>query len=296
MPGPWYFACMRILNVVLLAFFVSAPFGAIAQAQHETGSTRFEDGVAVLIDGRGPYLFGLDTGASTAFYINPALAAKLALPVVSHTHLHTSSHEAPGSAPQVDVLKIDDLAVAGHVFHHAIGVAYTTATNGTLGIGLFKNVLLTLDFPNDQLSISEGQLTAADGKTIFPYVQDHTIPVVPVMLGGMRVDGRLDTGARETMADVMIPLSMAAQLPLVAPMKESGSVEDAVGRSYTRYTATLDGDLTIGSMVVHHPTLLISDFLPYVNLAGLCNRLRIQLDQSHGLIALTLSEKTSARM
>jgi hypothetical protein len=281
---------VRTLITALFALVACVHWTAFAQKEAKTGSAPFEDGVPVLIDGQGPYRFGLDTGASTAFYINPALATKLELPVVSHTHIHTSSHEAPGSAPQVDVLKIDDLAVAGHLFHHSIGVAYTTAGNGTLGIGLFKRVLLTLDFPNDRLSISEDQLPAADGKTIFPYVQDHSIPVVPAMLGDVRVDARLDTGARETKADVMIPMSMASQLHLTVPMKAEGTVEDAVGRNYARYTATLDGDLTIGSIVVHHPTLLISDFLPYVNVAGLCNRLRIQLDQSHGLIALSLSQ------
>jgi hypothetical protein len=285
---------MRNFVAVVLVFFACIDSAATAQKALEIGPTTFKDGVPILIDSQGPYLFGLDTGASTAFYINPSLAAKLALPVVSHTHIHTSSDEVPGSAPQVDVLRIDDLAVAGHLFHHAIGVAYSTAENGTLGIGLFKDVLLTLDFPNDHLSISEDQLPVADGKTIFPYVQDHTIPVVPVTLGDMQVQARLDTGARKTEADVMIPLSMATQLHFVTPMQEAGTVQDAVGRNYKRYTAILDGDLTIGTLVVHHPTLLVSDFLPYVNLGGLCNRLRIQLDQSHGLIGISLSEKISS--
>jgi hypothetical protein len=283
---------MRTFAAVLLALVACVDSAAMAQKQSEIG-TPFKDGVPILINGQGPYLFGLDTGASTAFYINPSLAATLALPVVSHTHVHTSSNEAPSSAPQVDVLKMDDLTVAGHLFHHAIGVAYTTAANGTLGIGLFKNVLLTLDFPNNRLSISGNQLPAADGKTVFPYVQDHTVPVVPVTIGGMQVEARLDTGARETNADVMIPLSMASQLRLMAPMQGAGTVEDAVGRNYKRYTATLDGDLDVGTIVVHHPTLLISDFLPYVNLGGLCNRLRIQLDQGHSLIGISLSQEIS---
>jgi hypothetical protein len=282
---------MRNVVAGLLVFSACMDLRASAQKQPDMATTTFEAGAPILIDGQGPYLFGLDTGASTAFYINPSLAAKLALPVVSHTHNHTSSNEVPGSAPQVDVLKIDDLAVAGHVFHHAIGVPYTTATNGTLGIGLFKDVLLTLDFPNDRMSISDDPLGAVDGKTIFPYAQNHTVPVVPVTLGNLRVDARLDSGARETKADVMIPLTMASQLHLVAPMQADGTVEDAVGRNYKRYTATLDGDLVIGALVIHHPTLLVSDFLPYVNLAGVCNRLRIQLDQSRGVVGVSLSQK-----
>ena len=78
----------------------------------------FKGGVEVKINGQGPCRFGLDTGASIAFWINQELARQLGLPVTSHTHLHglRGSKDSDGSTPAVDVLRIDVLLLAGHSF------------------------------------------------------------------------------------------------------------------------------------------------------------------------------------
>src|SRR5581483_7159176 len=76
----------------------------------------FEHGIPVMINGQGPFVFGLDTGASTAFLINSKLAQSLHLPVVSHTQLHTPGENKSNPAPVVAVVRIDDLTVARHTF------------------------------------------------------------------------------------------------------------------------------------------------------------------------------------
>ena len=54
--------------------------------------------------------------------------------------------------------------------------------------------------------------------------------------------------------------------------------------------ATLNGDLTIGNLVVHDPTLLISDAVPYVLLAGLLNRSAITLDPQNHRVKIEIPE------
>ncbi len=242
----------------------------------------FKDGVEVHINGQGPFQFGLDTGASLAFWINPELAKQLDLPVTSHGHAHASND---AEASPVDVLRIDDLELAGHSFHHVIGVSFSQSGDGTLGMELFKDVSVTLDYPGDRLSISDESLPVADRKHIFDYTDDSTTPAFSVDLDGVPVNARLDTGAAGTGSDIMVPLKLASKLHLTAPMQPSGIVQDAMGHGYKRYTATLDGDLTIGELTVHRPTLLISE-APYVYLGGICNRLVITLDHRHHRVEL----------
>lgn len=249
----------------------------------------FTSGIPLMINGRGPFVFGLDIGASTAFLISPALAQSLHLPVISHTHLHAPGESKSNAAPSVSVLRIDDLTVAGHTFHRVVGIASPVApeNGGTLCIELFKDVLVSLDYSNDRLTISEDALPVPDQQSVFDYVEDHTTPVLPISLGPLNTTGHLDTGARQTQADLMMPLKLASQLPLMEPMKLSGTVADAFGRETSRYTATLNGDLRIGALIFHNPTLLISDWVPYVNLGGICNKLVIILDERQHRIRLT---------
>lgn len=267
----------------------SAQTPANAQSAVRAEGIPFANGIPVMINGRGPFVFGLDTGASTAFLINPGLAQSLHLPVVSHTHLHAPGESKTNAAPSVSVVRIDDLTVAGHTFHRVVGIASPVAreNGGVLCIELFKDVLVSLDYPNDRLTIAEDTLPNPDQQNVFDYVEDHTTPVLPIRLGPLNTTGHLDTGARQTKADLMVPLKLASQLPLMEPMKPSGTVADAFGRETPRYTATLDGDLRIGALTFHNPTLLISDWVPYVNLGGICNKLVIILDERQHRIRLT---------
>lgn len=262
--------------------------GALGQSVSLAEGIPFKNDVEISINGHGPFRFGLDTGASTAFSINPEIARQLALPVTSQIHLHVPNAADDRSAPAVDVVRIDTLELAGHSFPHVIGIAGAKKGDGTLGISLFNDVLLRIDYPNDRLYVSSGSLPEPDGKHIFAYTEEHTHPVISVVLGGVPMSARLDTGARSTGTDVMVPLSLAAQLRLKAPMQQSGTISDVLGRQHTNYSATLDGDLSIGDIKVHNPTLSISEMVPYLNLGGLCNRLSITLDHRQHRLKLEM--------
>jgi predicted aspartyl protease len=278
---------VRIACLATVAFFVS--ISALAQAV----GVPFRHGVKVEINGKGPFLFGIDTGSSIAFSINPRLAEEIGLPVVSHTHLHTGGEKSSSDAPQVDVVRIDTMLIGGASLTHLIGITTETQAVGTLGVDAFKNTTVTLDYKSDSLSLSPEKLAQADQQTIFKYTSDRTTPVIPITLAGMATSAHLDTGAREVGSDLMIPLELAKTLPLKSPIHQKGTVEDALGRSFQRYTSVLDGDLRIGSITVHQPTLLISDRTPYVNLASLCNRLLIRLDIGDNLIQLKMADTSN---
>jgi hypothetical protein len=220
-----------------------------------------------------------------AFWIDPELARQLNLPVTSHTHIHVPNDP---NVPLADVMRIDDLEVAGYSFHHVIGVGFSKG-QGVLGIELFKDVVVTLDYPGDRLSVSDKSLPEADEKHIFNYTEDKTTPVLRAMLGGVPVEGHLDSGGARNSGAIMVPLEVASQLRLVAPMQPKGSVRNALGNSSNNYTATLDGDLMIGDLTIHHPDLLITDMFPFVDLGGICNQLVITLDHRNHRLRLELA-------
>jgi hypothetical protein len=65
-------------------------------------------------------------------------------------------------------------------------------------------------------------------------------------------------------------------------------VSDILGHSYSYSIATLDGDLTIGDLAVHHRTLFISDALGYVNMGGIVNRMVVSIDQKNHRLKLEM--------
>ena len=285
---------MRLTHAFLLLILSGTLFSGSVMAQEHSSPTSvpFKDGVEVKINGHGTYQFGFDSGSSPAFLITPELSRELSLPVTSHTQSHGATDRADD--PSVDVVRIDDLLLAGHLFHHVIGIARPNASplvkngSGLLGIGLFQEVVVRLDYPSNKLSISEQSLPPEDGKNIFKYNDVHLRPYVDVVLGGVPANAGIDTGAKDTGADLSVPPDFASRLHLQNLVKLSYGLTDINGRNHEISKATLDGDLTIGSVVVHNPTLLITDSVPFVNLGSVLNKLVITLDPRNHRVKLEM--------
>lgn len=258
----------------------------------------FKDGVDVKINGQGPYRFGLDLGSSVAFIIVPEQSQQLKLPVTSKTQMH-GFEENGVKDPEVDVLRIDDLELDGHIFHHSIGVAYSNASpmlhggSGTLGVGLFQKVVVKLDYRSNRLSVFQQSLPTEDGKTVLKYTDVHMRPFVEVSLGGVVTNACIDTGAKDMGVDLSVPAEIADRLNLQDVTKLKARVKDILGHEHELTKATLNGDLKIGNLVVHDPTLLISNAVPYVLLSGILNRSAITLDPQNHRVKLEISDEST---
>jgi predicted aspartyl protease len=279
---------------VFAAGFLMASVGSVAgQTTAAPGSTSFLHGIDVSINGSAPLHFGLDTGLSFDFSITPEKAQQLGLPVTGHHIAHFSDkQEGPGKA--TDIVRATKLTVAGHTVTGSEGVTLADAHHdGTLGITLFRDVLLTLDFPHDQLSVSDGALPIVNGHDVLDYTTNpdatfgplRVTPTVTIQLAGQTLPALLDTGARKLNADVIVPPKLAATLPL--SLTGSAMMMDAAGNKYPSYTARLNGDLILGDVVLHNPTVLISERLGFVNLARVLNSLEITIDQRNRRLRIT---------
>ena len=83
-----------------------------------------------------------------------------------------------------------------------------------MGIGLFQNVVVKLDYPSNRLSISEQSLPPEDGKDVLKYTDVHFLPYVDVVLGGIPINACIDTCAKDIGVDLSVPVDFASRLRL----------------------------------------------------------------------------------
>src|SRR5262249_31913615 len=125
--------------------------------------------VQVLVDGKGPYTFGIDTGTGTQALVAPTLAEKLGLETKGTVQAGDPSGKNPRQLPRG---QLRTLSVAGVQSRGVTAAVYQPSQaegpcDGILGFPLFKEWLLTLDYPGSRLSLSSGRLElSGDGSVV----------------------------------------------------------------------------------------------------------------------------------
>jgi len=239
----------------------------------------------VRVDGKGPYHFLLDTGASGGGRINQPLVDSLGLKVVGQVLAGDSTGKnrqtlsivrAPsvtvGAATFSDVnLIARDLAVAS--------AGRNVSFDGVLGIELFQDYLLTLDFPARRVRIEKGDLPPADGREILDFESWHGVARVQVKVGDLAVTTDVDSGNLH--GGFVLPASYLGKVALEGEPK-------VVGRRRTGFNelevkqATLKDPLQIGGLVLQHVTADFIDGLPHASFGQqLLARFAVTIDQKN---------------
>lgn len=115
--------------------------------------------------------------------------------------------------------------------------------SGSLGLSLFADCLLSLDFPRSQLSIRRGDLPAADGQSILDYKNSGGLVTFPLSVGGVSTDFILDTGSPQafTLAKSLRDKVKVGPRSTLAPKKETYFTDIDLA------APTLSGTVSIGS-------------------------------------------------
>ena len=219
----------------------------------------------VFIDGRGPYSFVLDTGATSM--VSNELADALALPqgekqdgrgaagkmtlVKSQLASLTVGHETIESLP----VSVTDLGFLGR----AIGAQ----VDGLLGHGFLKHFAMTVDYATNALTLKRpvgGTEWALDEREV-PFQRanaEDPLVVVPVFVNEKGpYDSALDTGASST----VISLELAAKFGLAT---ERTSQLTAGGGNGTVSRVRLSS-LAVGAARQENLAAAASDFLTQLN-------------------------------
>jgi predicted aspartyl protease len=247
--------------------------------------------VMVTINGRGPYRFILDTGTGGEVLITPELAAELALPATGKATLSDPSGEGSKKVP---IVLIDTLELAGVQFSTVEAVEHTLnaeagQADGLLGFALFRDYLLTLDFPNRRVRLSTGELTTDGEKTVLPFSMVSGVPVMQLRLSDdVNVQALLDSGG----AGLEIPEQVAARLKY-----DVDPVVFAVGRSicttFQIKSAKLGTDVKLGRYTFTHPVVQIHSAFPEANFGSWAMRgFAITFDQENQLVRFESAHDT----
>jgi predicted aspartyl protease len=241
--------------------------------------------VMVTIDGKGPYRFVIDTGTGADAFVTPELADELKLPTAGEVVVSDPSMQG---GQRVPLILLPSIEIAGVKFIRVKAVRHVVtgeagSCEGILGFTLFRNYLLTLDFPDRQVTLAEGVLTPDDGKTVLPFRMPDGVPITSLRVNGESVDAQLDSGG----GGLTLPESLASRLrwDTVPAAFASGNTMTA---RFQIKAAQLNGDVEIGRYTFTHPVVEIHPAFPLVNFGSPpMQNFAITFDQKSLLVKLS---------
>ncbi|MEZ5312792.1 MAG: aspartyl protease family protein [Thermoanaerobaculia bacterium] len=228
--------------------------------------------VEVFVGDRGPLLFHIDTGTSAAVVLGTKLQTELGA-------------ELAPTGKELRELRLGDAVFRGVPVETFDFEAFggVDAPAGILGLPLFADCLLTLDYPRQEVQVKDGLLPAND-PDVLSYRTDPAnddLIVVPIELAGKPFDVHLDSGSP---AEVTLLNRSAAELPLAGEPVKVGIARTPSGEAVVR-TAKLTGELRLGRFRLADPRIEFADLGPMVdggvgNIgSALLGRFALTLDQ-----------------
>jgi predicted aspartyl protease len=217
----------------------------------------------VTIGGKGPYRFIIDTGTGADAFVSPELADELRLPATAEfVVLNDPSMQGGRRAP---VVLLPSIRIAGVDFYWVKAVRHMVtgeagSCQGMLGLTLFRDYLLTLDFPNRQVLLTKGALTPDGESTTLPFRMPYGVPITRLSVNGQTVEAQLDSGG----GGLTLPEAMAMHQKWDVPPVVFASGQTLTTR-FDIKAARLDGDVKVGRYTFTHPVVEIHPAFPLVN-------------------------------
>lgn len=246
----------------LLALVLVVPLLVQGQ-QSATPSSRFDlrHGVPVVhvyIDHHGPFTFVVDTATSSPAIVSPNLSSKLALKTEGKKAI---TDLQGGKGQPLGVSKLDSLEIAGMEFKSVPAIVGSLPGSarkydGIIGLELFRDYLLTIDFPHRQLQVTGGALSLGDDPNVIPCRTDIGAPTILLRFQDDEVEGVIDTGA----PGLIITEGLAKRLSFVESPKVVAIDETLVGKFQVK-AARMAGDIHFATFSFERPYIGISSAL-----------------------------------
>ena len=187
--------------------------------------------IELMVNGQGPFLFGIDTGAQGGPRIDSSLVEKLGLKSTGQIREGDPSGRSPQTA---DTVKLDSVAIGNLRFPNVTAFSRNfknsprpLKVDGILGLSLFSEYLVTLDFPAKRLRIERGELPKSDGANIVDYKSEGGIPLVELSVGSAKIKAHLDSG--NMIGAFVFPTSFVEKLTQASEPVVVGKARSASG-------------------------------------------------------------------
>mgnify|MGYP000849489211 CR=1 FL=1 len=238
-------------------------------------------------DKRGPYRFLIDTGASVTL-VTPELASR-----------YPSQHLIPPATPLVRVKSAEGetalltattlrrLQIGGARFDDVQALIYDCASlsahlgvkiDGILGFPLFRETILTLDYPNSRVVIQPRRAEPLLPGTTIAFNNDRRTPIIPLRLGNESFIALLDSGS-----DASLSLNPIGMDPAYATPPRAGATIATINGDRAQQIGRLDGALEIGGFRVEKPVVDLTEDLSSLG-GGILQHFAVSFDQENGTV------------
>ncbi len=238
--------------------------------------------VQVLVNGRGPFTFAVDTGTSREAILSPTLVKQLRLPPAGRASLL----DLRGKERQpVDEVSVDTVALGGRTFRSLRALVHEPLAtlapyDGVLGFALFRDTVVTLDFPRRCLRLNEPALEEGADANVLRFSMPRNVPVVPIAVGRQTVLVQVDSGG----GGINLPQSAAPGIEFARHSEIEVRAQSQLSTFFLR-GGVMKGNLVLGGQVFERPFVEIGSDLPVGNLgAASLQDFAITFDQQQRLV------------
>lgn len=265
------FRFLSALAVLFLCqFYISAQNKAVEIPMQFRGPM---PAIEVMVNGKGPFLFAIDTGGQGEARLDSSLVEKLGLKP------NGQAGAGDGSGQNIQTLntfEVDSIKIGDISFNKVTALSrnYNSSPNlpkidGILCFGLFKDYLLTLDYPEKKVLIEKGELPKTDNKNILDFDDARGIPSVELQVGGQKVKAHVDSGnivAPFILSSAIVEKAGLASEPVVVGKARTVSSEIEIKQVRLKDSIRL-GSFEFANPLVNYPGLsdanIGSKFLSY---------------------------------
>jgi predicted aspartyl protease len=234
------------------------------------------------VNGKGPFTFAIDTGASGMGRADSSLANTLGLSI-KHTGettdgITTSTVDMTSfESLQIGDLQRRDLEVITRDYSSRMTPGMAIA--GIIGRDFFSDGLLVIDYPSKTLFFSKTDSLLAGDKAALPYQRPFRVPVT---IGGMTVSGNLDTGANVELVMPKLLFDKVSRSPL-----EAAENATLTNTNIETQSSVVSGPFIISKVSLSNVNVRVSDRFPELMVgARALQNFRIMIDQRSKQIAI----------
>ena len=241
------------------------------------------------------YLFIVDTGASVNV-LDAAIAESLGLETVGEMEIGApGGPQIPGNIVGTSIANMGPATIEGAQFVTMDLATFSGGTiQGVLGLGLFRDYVLTYDYGQGEIRVSRGSLSAGE-PGVMPYNDIDGHIQVDMQVAETTVATHVDTGS---MAGFTLPIELKESLTLM-PGGQGSSAARLVGGARKIEFGQLDGDIQFAGSRYENPDVGFMDPSPgYGNVGSRVLRdFIVSVDQQNHLIRFAKSthKKGTAR-
>jgi hypothetical protein len=238
-------------------------------------------------DKHGPYHFLIDTGASVTL-VTSELAARYAaknLPLPAIPLVRVKSAE--GETALLSATTLRRIELGGARFENVPALIYDCSAlsahlgikiDGILGFPLFRETLLTLDYPRSRVLLQPRWPRPAIPGSAIAFNNDRKTPIVPVRLGDQTFIALIDSGS-----DTTLSLNPAGLQPAFAVPPRTGATVATLSGDREQRIGRLAENLRLGAYVLERPVAELTDDLSSLG-GGVLKHFTVTFDQERGRV------------